>query len=62
MYPAMKQAILLCLYEFQGSNPALRSDCAACILYNVPRSASTNGALKKAAAASLQLGIVTNAT
>jgi len=45
MYLTMKQAILLCLCEFQGSNPALRSDYADCILYNLPQSASIIGAL-----------------
>jgi len=59
MYLTMKQAIMLCLCEFQGSNPALRPDYADCILYNLPQSASIIGALKKTTAASLQLGILT---
>jgi len=33
MYPAMKQAILLCLCECQGSNPALPFDNVDCTVY-----------------------------
>ena len=46
------------LFLWVSFSPALRADCAECIIYSWPQSAGTTGALRQTTGASLQFGIL----